>query len=107
MSTTGIILITGATGNNGSALIQNLMASGANVRALVHHESKAQGLRDAGVEVVVGDYLRPETLDAALEGVDRVFLVTPLSPEAANMASNMIAAAKRASKPHNELASLS
>jgi uncharacterized protein YbjT (DUF2867 family) len=92
--------VTGATGNNGSALIQNLMATGANVRALVHHESKAQGLRDAGVEVVVGDYLQPETLDAALEGVDRVFLVTPLSPDAANMASNVIAAAKRTGKPH-------
>lgn len=99
MSTTGIILVTGATGNNGSALIQNLMATGANVRALVHHESKAQGLQDAGVEVVIGDYLQPETLDAALEGVDRVFLVTPLSPDAANMASNVIAAAKRTGRP--------
>jgi len=100
MSATGKILVTGATGNNGSALIQSLKAMGANVRALVHHESKAQSLREAGVEVVIGDYLQPETLDAAFEGVDKVFLVTPLSPDAAKMASNVIAAAKRAGNVH-------
>jgi uncharacterized protein YbjT (DUF2867 family) len=100
MSDTGKILVTAATGNNGGAVIQNLVATKANIRALVHHESKAQGLRDAGVEVVVGDYLQPETLDAALEGVDKVFLVTPHSPDAAKMAFNVIAAAKRAGKPH-------
>jgi uncharacterized protein YbjT (DUF2867 family) len=96
----GKILVTAATGNNGSAMIQNLLAMGADVRALVYHESKAQSLREAGVEVVVGDYLKPETLEAALEGVDKVFLVTPNSPDAAKMASNVIAAAKRAGMPH-------
>ena len=100
MSDTVKILVTAATGNNGSAMIQNLKGKEADVRALVHHESKAQGLRDAGVEVVVGDFLNPETLDAALEGVDKVFLVTPHSPDAAKMAFNVIAAAKRAGKPH-------
>ncbi len=100
MSDTGKILVTGATGNNGSTMIQNLIAIGADIRALVHTESKAQGLRDAGVEVVVGDYLRPETLDTAFEGVDKVFLITPLSPDATKMARNSIAAAKRAGKPH-------
>jgi len=100
MSNTEKILVTGATSNYGSAMIQNLIAIKADIRALVHHESKAQGLRDAGVEVVVGDYLRPETLDAAFEGVDKVFLHTPLSPDAAKMASNCIAAARRAGKSH-------
>ena len=100
MPDTGKILVTGATSGVGSATIQNLIAREADIRALVHHESKAQGLRDAGVEVVVGDYLKPETLDAALEGVDKVFLVTPHSPDAAKMAFNVIAAAMRAGKPH-------
>lgn len=96
----GKILVTGATGNTGSAMIQTLLAMQADIRALVHDESKAQGLREAGVEVVVGDYLKPETLEAALEGVDKVFLVTPISPDAVKMASNVIAAAMRAGKPH-------
>ncbi len=99
MSSTGKILITGATGGYGNALIQNLLANKADVRAIVHHESKSQGLRDAGVEVFI-DFLKPETLDAAFDGADKVFLYTPVSPDAAKMASNCIAAAKRAGKPH-------
>jgi uncharacterized protein YbjT (DUF2867 family) len=72
---------------------------GADVHALVRDESKAQGLRDAGVEVVIGDLDKPETLDAAFSGVDRVFLVTPVGPDQVSLARNGIAAAKRAGNP--------
>lgn len=100
MSNTGKILVTGATGNVSSAVIQNLIPSGANIRALQHREPITQELKDAGVEVVVADFLEPETLDAAFDGVDKVFLYTPLDPEAAIMAGNGIAAAKRTGNPH-------
>jgi len=100
MSDAGKILVTGATGSNGGAVMQNLVALGVNLRALVHHESKAQAIKDTGVEVVIADYLQPETLDAAFEGVDKIFLVTPWDPDAAKMASNAIAAAKRSGNPH-------
>ena len=96
----GKILVTGATGNVSSGLIPNLIAMGATVRALVRDESKAQGLKDAGVEVVIGDLDKPETLDAAFSGVDRVFLVTPVGPGQVSLARNGIAAAKRAGNPH-------
>ncbi len=96
----GKILVTGATGNVSSGLIPNLTAMGANVRALVRDESKAQGLRDAGVEVVIGDLDKPETLDAAFSGVDKVFLVTAPNPNQVTQARNGIAAAKRAGNPH-------
>ena len=94
------ILVTGATGNVGGAVIANLITLGANVRALVRDESKVQGLKDAGVEVVIGDLLTPETLDAAFRGVHKVFLVTPVSANSGSMASNGIAAAKRTGSPH-------
>ena len=55
----GKILVTGATGSVGSLLIPSLTALGADVRAMVRDESKAQGLKDAGVEVVVGDLDKP------------------------------------------------
>lgn len=100
MSSTGKILVTGATGNVGSAVIQNLIPSGANIRALQHREPITHELKDAGVEVVVADFLEPETLDAAFDGVDKVFLYTPLVPETAIMAGNGIAAAKRTGNPH-------
>ena len=73
----GKILVTGATGNVGGLLIPKLTNMGADVRALVRDESKAQGLKDAGVEIVVGDLDNPDTLDAAFRGVDKVFLITP------------------------------
>jgi len=96
----GVILVTGATGNVGGGVVANLTATGADVRALVRDESKAQGLRDAGVEVVSGDLDKPETLDAAFSGVDKVFLVTAPSPNQVTQARNAIAAAKRAGSPH-------
>ena len=68
------IVVTGVTGNIGSGLVPSLIAKGASVRALVREPSAAQGLTDAGVEVVVGDLDRPETLDAAFRGADKVFL---------------------------------
>ncbi len=94
------ILVTGATGNVGGAVIANLTALGADVRALVRDESKAQGLRDAGVEVVMGDLDKPETLEAAFSGADRVFLATPAGPNQVALARNGIAAAYRAGSPH-------
>ncbi len=96
----GKILVTGATGNVGGGVIAALTAIGADVRALVHEEPKAQGLRDAGVEVVIGDFDKPATLDAAFSGVDKVFLATPVNPDQVSLARNAIAAAKRAGNPH-------
>jgi len=100
MSNTDQILVTGSTGNVGGALIHMLRAMGVGVRALVRHEDKAQSLKDAGVDVVVGDMLKPQTLDPALSGVGKVFLLTPVSPDAANMAGNVIATARRAGNPY-------
>ena len=100
MSDTGKILVTGATGDIGGAVVQTLMAMGANIRVLEHNNPVSQDIRDAGVEVVRGDLMDSDSLDAAFEGVDQVFLYTPLSPDAALMASNGIAAAKRTGGPH-------
>jgi uncharacterized protein YbjT (DUF2867 family) len=73
---------------------------GADIRALVRDESKAQGLWDAGVELVVGDLDKPETLASAFSGVDKVFLATPVGPNQVSLARNGIAAARRAGSPH-------
>ena len=99
MTNSGKILVTGATGNVGSVLIPNLTNLGADVRALVRDESKAQGLKDAGVEVVVGDLEKPHTLDFAFRGVDKVLLITPPNPNQVSQATNGIDAAKRTGNP--------
>jgi uncharacterized protein YbjT (DUF2867 family) len=94
MADAGKILITGATGNVGSAVLDNLGTADVGLRALAHDESKARSLRDRGVEAVVGDFLEPETLSPALEGVGTVLLVTPIHPEQVAQACNVIKAAK-------------
>ncbi|GLW70901.1 NmrA family transcriptional regulator [Kitasatospora phosalacinea] len=71
-----MILVTGATGNVGRALVRALDAKGAPVRALVRDPARAARL-PARVERVVGDLGEPATLAPAFDGADRVFLLTP------------------------------
>ena len=94
MTNTQTILITGATGNVGSALLDNLEGAHVGVRALVREESKAPSLGQRNVEVVSGDFLEPETLGPALEGVSAVFLLTPIHPQQIQQTANVIDAAR-------------
>jgi uncharacterized protein YbjT (DUF2867 family) len=74
-----VILITGATGNNGQELIRQLAAMGQRVRALVRNAAEAVKLDGSNIEVPEGDFDRPETLKAALQGVEKAFLLTPVA----------------------------
>ncbi|GAA3258710.1 NAD(P)H-binding protein [Nonomuraea helvata] len=67
-----MILVTGATGKVGHNVVRQLLDAGEKVRAITRHPESA-GLPD-GVEVLPGDLTRPETLPAALRGVEQAFL---------------------------------
>ena len=67
-----MILVVGATGQVGSLVVRRLRADGAPVRAMVRDPATAADLAATGAELVVADLARPETLDAALDGVDAV-----------------------------------
>src|SRR5262245_57174145 len=58
-----MILITGATGNNGRELVRQLVAAGEHVRALVRDPAKATTPKGQNVELVMGDFDQPATLD--------------------------------------------
>jgi uncharacterized protein YbjT (DUF2867 family) len=75
MSTPKTVLVTGATGNVGRHVVNELLELGADVRALVREPGAAT--LPAGVAVAGGDLTRPDRLGAALAGVDAVFLVWP------------------------------
>ena len=93
-------LITGATGKTSALVVAQLLAKNASVRALVRDAAKAQALKDKGVELAVGDFDKPESLTAALEGVTSVFLVTPPHPDASGMVDRFLAVAtKSPSRP--------
>ena len=67
------ILVTGATGNVGRQVVEQLTKRGAKVRALVRDPSKARF--PAGVEVVQGDLLDIDSVRSAFSGVSTLFLL--------------------------------
>jgi NAD(P)H dehydrogenase (quinone) len=71
--------ITGASGQLGRLAVQELLARGvpaADVIAVVRTRRKATDLADRGVHVREADYSSPRTLGAALDGVDRLLLIS-------------------------------
>ena len=78
-----IILVTGATGQQGGASARHLQARGWSVRALTRdpHTAAARALADAGVEVVQGDLNDRASLDRALKGVYGVHSVQSYMPQ--------------------------
>jgi uncharacterized protein YbjT (DUF2867 family) len=70
-----MILVTGATGHIGKELVPQLLTAGQPVRALVRDECKVAHLNPC-VERAIGDLDKPGTLRAAMQGVEKIFLVT-------------------------------
>jgi uncharacterized protein YbjT (DUF2867 family) len=67
------ILVAGATGYIGRRLVPALLAAGHRVRALARAPERAAATLPPGVRIVPGDVLRPETLEAALAGVEAAY----------------------------------
>jgi uncharacterized protein YbjT (DUF2867 family) len=95
-----MILITGATGTNGRELVKQLSAAGVPVRALVRDAAKASAIQAPGVDIVEGDLSKPETLPAALAGVERALLLTAWVPNQVELQGNFIEAARKAGVRH-------
>ncbi len=90
------ILVIGATGNTGSILVPALIRAGQEVRAFVRNEEKAHSLKDAGAEIYIGDLDQGDTIDGALDGIEKVYFCTWNGPTAAAQGKNIIEAIKRA-----------
>jgi len=95
-----MILITGATGNNGQELVRQLTAMGQRVRAFVRNPAEAARLKDPNIELAVGDFDQPETLEAALQGVEKAFLLTPVAERSVHWQTAFIESARRARVNH-------
>jgi uncharacterized protein YbjT (DUF2867 family) len=75
------VLVTGATGNTGRAIVDALVGRGAPVRAMVRTEADRSKL-PAGVPVAIADFDDPASITAALTGAGQAYLVTPSSERA-------------------------
>jgi len=96
-----MILVTGAAGLSGSAVVRELAGNGVPVRALVHYRAKAgalEGLRH--VQIVEGDMARAETLGSALEGIARVLLISSSNPQMLETQCRFIDACKTSGVAH-------
>jgi uncharacterized protein YbjT (DUF2867 family) len=92
------VLAVGATGKFAGLVVPALVAKGLQVRALVHDPAKADRARELGAtETVRGDLRDRASIDAALDGVQGVFHVTPaFAPDAAELGVGMVEAATAA-----------
>lgn len=94
-----MIAVTGATGHLGRLVIEKLLAThnAQDLVAIVRNPAKAQALADKGVQVREADYGNPAALASALQGVEKLLLIS--SSEVGQRAMqhrNIIDAAKSA-----------
>ncbi|MCE0484110.1 MAG: NAD(P)H-binding protein [Methylacidiphilales bacterium] len=103
-----MILVTGGTGFVGQEVVEELLALGYRVRILVHNPQSPGAVRFANnprVQLVAGNALKPETLPAALVGVEAVIHLIGIIAETPSVtfeeahveaARNVLAAARQA-----------
>lgn len=95
------VLVVGATGQVGGAVVRELSAARVPFRALVRSPEKADDLRGYDAEIAIGDLEHPESLDDALRGISAAFLVTPSGPRQPDLEGAFADAAARATeRPH-------
>ena len=97
-----MILVTGATGQQGGAVHQHLRKNGFKLRALVRdpNSNKARRLMGQGGEVFQGSLDDPHSLMRAMEGVYGVFSVQPYTANEIQQGAAVIEAAKRQGACH-------
>jgi uncharacterized protein YbjT (DUF2867 family) len=93
------ILVTGATGTIGSQLVSALKGRGdVTVRVAVRDAAKA--LKGGNVTPVDFEYTRSDLIQKAVEGVEKLFLVTPFSQDQVDLATRLVDFAKAAGVKH-------
>jgi uncharacterized protein YbjT (DUF2867 family) len=94
------LLLIGVTGSLGRLLVHELERRGVPHRALVRSPDRENDLGARPlVELVPGDLREPASIDAALEGIDRVFLLSPPDRDQIRLQGNVIEAAERTGRP--------
>lgn len=89
-----IIAVTGATGNVGKALTENLLARGVGVRAIARSADRLNGLKAIGARVFVGRIEDTEFLAHALQGADAAFLMVPPNLKAPDLRAYQVTVAE-------------
>ena len=89
-----MILVTGASGNVGGEVLRQLVAAKQPVRAMYRSQAEA-AKAPKGVATAVADFADPASLERALEGIEKVYLVCAPVPELVKLETNAIEASKK------------
>ncbi|MFP3668446.1 NmrA family NAD(P)-binding protein [Priestia sp. SIMBA_032] len=97
-----MILITGANGQTGRAIIKALLSKGERIRAFVHTTEQIQEIKSLGqMEVVAGDMLDEKAVNEAFIGVSTVYHICPaVNPHEVEIGQMIIKAARLAKVEH-------
>jgi uncharacterized protein YbjT (DUF2867 family) len=88
-----MILVTGASGNAGGAVLQELLRAGASVRGMYRSADDA-AKAPPGINPVIADFADRASLDRALNGIEKVYLVCSPIPQLIELESNMVDACR-------------
>jgi len=94
-----MILITGASGSVGKAVLQEAIRKESKVRAMYRSKEEATKA-PSGCAAVLGDYSDKQSLRNALDGVTSVFVVCSPIPQLVELESNMLDAGKECGVKH-------
>ena len=95
-----MICITGAGGTVGSEVFKQLESAHAPFRVAYFSKDKVDGARARGIEAVIIDYNRPDTLSEGFQGCDRLFLLGPNALNQTELELNAVEAAKAVGIQH-------
>lgn len=96
-----MILLTGVTGTTGQEVLKQLATTGQPIRVLVRNADKAAKIQaEFKVEIAIGNFDHPKTLDTALAGIEQAFLLPANTLQQVQQETNFIEAAKRAGVKH-------
>lgn len=89
-----MILVTGAGGTVGSEVVNELQSANAPFRAGYFSKGKAESATARGIDAIIIDFNHPETVRAALQGIDKLFLVAPSVLNQTQLELNVVEAAR-------------
>lgn len=95
-----MICVTGAGGTVGSEVVKELESAQVPFRAAYFSKKKLEAARAKGIDADIIDYNRPETLRAAFQGIDKLFLLGPSAPNQTQLELNAVEAAKAVGVSH-------
>lgn len=97
-----MILVTGASGNLGTVVVENLLKQvpAKNISVLQRNKNNAKSFEEKGITIQIGDYANKSSIVNALQGVTKLLLISGGGENALTEHKNVIDAAKESAVKH-------